>query len=345
MDFPPLAWPAELHDDHFMLLDESRLPDAVNYIRIDDSDGAAAAIRDMRTRAFGQLLTVLYALILTARKAVSPAALRGKMDSASEALNDSRPTFAFQPYTDRVLAWTDAALQNHDQDPADTIVRQIIRLLDRIKTMRLHRARIAATLFEDGDSILTHCNTSGELLLTTRFCRTQGKRLSVFATETRPYFQGRLTAWELAMDGFDVTLIPDNRVASLLSAGRCTKVITGADRVALNGDIVNKTGTRQLAMLAHQFGIPFYAFVQEPGTTPTGTEVPIEYRDRTEVLRFRGKDVYPAGTDAFYPAFDLTPHRYITALITFEKILKPADLPAAWEMSDETSFSSMRRHP
>jgi methylthioribose-1-phosphate isomerase len=345
MDFPPLAWPAELRDDHFMLLDESRLPDTVEYIRVDDSDGAVAAIRAMQTRAFGQLLTVLYALILTARKAVSPATLQGAMDSACEALNASRPTFAFQPYTDRVRAWTDAALRSDDQEPADTIVRRITGLLDRIKTMRLNRARMAAVLFDDGDTVLTHCNTSGELLLTARFCRNEGKGLIFFATETRPYFQGRLTAWELSMDGFGVTLIPDNRVASLLSAGRCTKVVTGADRVALNGDVVNKTGTRQLAMLAHRFGIPFYAFVQEPGKTATGTDVPIEYRDRTEVLRFRGKDVYPAGTDAFYPAFDLTPHRYVTALITFEKIVKPADLPAGWQISPETADCSMRRHP
>jgi methylthioribose-1-phosphate isomerase len=193
---------------------------------------------------------------------------------------------------------------------------------------------MAATLFDDGDTILTHCNTSGELLLTGRFCRDQGKRLKFFATETRPYFQGRLTAWEMGLDGFDVTLIPDNQAAAMLSTGKCTKVITGADRVALNGDIVNKTGTRQLAMLAHQFGVPFYAFVQEPGKTATGADVPIEYRDRMEVLRFKGKDVYPAGTDAFYPAFDITPHRYITALITFNKILEPADLPAGWEISD-----------
>jgi len=259
------------------------------------------------------------------------------MDTACEALNASRPTFAFQPYTDRVRGWTEAALQTGDPHAVDTIVRQIMGLLDRIRTMRVHRARMAADLFDDGDTILTHCNTSGELLLTARFCRTQTKGLSFFATETRPYFQGRLTAWELSMDAFDVTLVPDNRVASLLGTGRCTKVITGADRVALNGDIVNKTGTRQLAALAHRFGIPFYAFVQEPGTTATGKDVPIEYRDRTEVIRFRGRDVYPAGTDAFYPAFDITPHRYITALITFEKILKPADLPAGWGVSDSPS--------
>ncbi len=330
MDFPPLAWPAELHDDYFLLLDESSLPDTVKHIRIDDCEGAVAAIRAMQTRAFGQLLTVFYALILTARKAASAASLRRDIEAACEDLNGSRPTFSFRQYTDKVRAWTDEVLQAGDEHPAETVAGRIIDLLERIKAMRLNRARLAAELFEDGDTLLTHCNTSGELLLAARICRTGGKRLRFLATETRPYFQGRLTAWELSQDGFDVTLIPDNRVAAVLSAGKCAKVITGADRVALNGDIVNKTGTRQLAMLARRFGIPFYAFVQEPGTTATGKEIPIEYRDPIEVVRFRGKDVYPSGTGAFYPAFDVTPHPYITALITFEKILEPADLPAGW---------------
>jgi methylthioribose-1-phosphate isomerase len=330
MDFPALAWPAELHDDHFMLLDESRLPDKVRHIRIDDCDGAVAAIRAMQTRAFGQLLTVFYALILTARKAASAASLRRDIGAACDDLNGSRPTFSFRQYTDQVRVWTDEALRAGDEHPDETVVGRIMDLLDRIKAMRLNRARLAAGLFEDGDTILTHCNTSGELLLAARVSRAQGKRLRFLATETRPYFQGRLTAWELSRDGFDVTLIPDNRAAAVLSAGKCNKVITGADRVALNGDIVNKTGTRQLAMVARRFSIPFYAFVQEPGTTATGEEVPIERRDPMEVIRFRGKDVYPSGTDAFYPAFDMTPHPYISALITFEKILKPADLPVGW---------------
>ena len=282
MDLPPLAWPAELHDDHFMLLDESRLPEAVAYIRIDDFHGAVAAIRAMQTRAFGQLLTVFYALILTARKAESSGSLQGQIDAACEALNASRPTFAFQSYTDQVRAWAVEALRAGDERPAHTVVERILGLLDRIKAMRLNRARLAAELFEDGDAILTHCNTSGELLLAARYGRKQGKELLFFATETRPYFQGRLTAWELSGDGFDVTLIPDNRVAFLLNAGMCNKVITGADRVARNGDIVNKTGTRQLAVLAHRFGVPFYAFVQEPGGTATGEDVPIEHRDAVE---------------------------------------------------------------
>jgi len=287
----------------------------------------------MQTRAFGQLLTVLYALVLTARKSASPGTLKREIDAACDALKNSRPTFGLGRYTSMVRSWTDEALQRGNPHPEDEIEDQIMGLLDRIKMMRLNRARIAATLFDDGDTVLTHCNTSGELLLTARFCRDQGKQLKFFATETRPYFQGRLTAWEMGMDGFGVTLIPDNRAAAVLSRGTITRVITGADRVALNGDIVNKTGTCQIAMLSHHFNIPFYAFVQEPGTTATGMDIPIEYRDILEVIRFKGKEVYPAGTGAFYPAFDVTPNQYITALITFGNILKPSDLPAGWGIS------------
>lgn len=330
MDFPPLAWPAELHDDHFVLLDESVLPEKYTWLRIEDHRGAAAAIRSMQTRAFGQLLTVLYSLILTVRKANSPETLQTEVDVACGVLNDSRPTFGFQHYTDMIRDWTAEALRSNAGSSAETVSSQIKALLDHIRKMRIERVHKAATLFDDEDTILTHCNTSGELLLTARVCRARGKRLKFIATETRPYFQGRLTAWEMGRDGFDVTLIPDNHAAEILSAGRCSKIITGADRVALNGDIVNKTGTSQLAMLADWFNIPFYAFVQEPGGTETGAAVPIEFRDRMEVLHFRGRAVYPAETDAFYPAFDVTPHRYITALITFGKILKPDELPEGW---------------
>jgi methylthioribose-1-phosphate isomerase len=196
--------------------------------------------------------------------------------------------------------------------------------------MRLRRAELAASLFDDGDSVLTHCNTSGELLLTARICRKQGKELSFFATETRPYFQGRLTAWEMSREGFEVTLIPDNRTASLLSSGQIAKVVTGADRVALNGDIVNKTGTFQIAVLAKRYKVPFFSYVQEPGKTTSGKEVTIEFRPDDEVVMFQGERRYPDCVNAFYPAFDVTPHHYISKLITFDKILHPSELPERW---------------
>jgi methylthioribose-1-phosphate isomerase len=332
--FPPLAWSAEIRDDHFMLLDETRLPEATVFIRIGDYREAAAAITKMKTRAFGQLLTVLYALVLTARRTASVQMLPARMREAADVLRTSRPTFGFRRYTDMVVAWSEESLQSASDAPGEVVVERILGLLDEIGAMRIRRSRDAASLLDDGDVILTHCNTSGELLLAARICREQGKKLAFYATETRPYFQGRLTAWEMSRDGFDVTLIPDNRVASIMSAGLCSKVITGSDRVALNGDIVNKVGTCQLARLAHEFDIPFYAFVQEPGTTATGEDVEIEYRESTEVTRYRDRDVYPPGTKAFYPAFDVTPHTYVEALVTFGKVLTPADLPAGWTASN-----------
>lgn len=322
MSLPILAWPARLREDHFMLLDERQLPDCEEYIRINDYGEAASAIKNMKTRAFGQLLTVLYAMILTLRNAVN---LVDELTNAAEVLNNSRPTFGFSKYTQIVVSWAEAAVGAGDEDAADTVTTKVHDFLRAIKKMRLRRAKIASALFENGDIILTHCNTSGELLLTARECRSQGKRLTFYATETRPYFQGRLTAWEMSREGFAITLIPDNRAASIICDGLCTKVIVGSDRVARNGDIVNKTGTYQLAICAHKTGIPFFAYVQDAGTAESGKDIPIEHRNGDEVTVYRGTKVYPDGIEVFYPAFDVTPERFIDKLITFEGALTPAE--------------------
>jgi methylthioribose-1-phosphate isomerase len=320
-EFPLLAWPARLHEDHFMLLDERRLPEREVYVRIEDFAGAASAIANMTTRAFGQLLTVLYAMTLTARKAHG---LVEDLKSAAGALEIARPTFGLRKYTQMVVAWAEEAVAGGEKDPAGAVDGKIQGLLDGIKGKRLNRARVAAGLFQDGDVVLTHCNTSGELLLAAREGRSRGKRLKFFATETRPYFQGRLTAWEMSNEGFDVTLVPDNRAASIICDGRCSKVVTGSDRVARNGDIVNKTGTRQLALCAKAAGIPFLAYVQDPGDAETGGDIPIEYRSGEEVAVFRGTELYPGSLDVYYPAFDVTPAGLIDTLITFEGALTPA---------------------
>jgi methylthioribose-1-phosphate isomerase len=322
MDLPLLAWSARLHEDHFMLLDEQQLPDRVEYIRINDYTDAASAIRDMKTRAFGQLLTVLYAMILTVRKADD---LLVELKKAAQVLEGSRPTFGFGKYTQMVLSWAEEAVGAGGGVAVDATISRIQDLLDTIKSMRLRRARIASDLLEDGDLILTHCNTSGELLLAARECRSQGKKLRFYATETRPYFQGRLTAWEMGGEGFEITLIPDNRAASIIGDGACTKVVTGSDRVARNGDIVNKTGTYQLALCAREAGIPFFAYVQDAGNAETGDDIPIEHRNGDEVTAYRGTKVYPDVEDVYYPAFDLTPARLINMLITFERALTPAE--------------------
>ena len=322
MDFPPLAWSAEMHEDHFVLLDEQKLPERREYIKINDYIDAASAIRNMKTRAFGQLLAVLYAMILTARRAEN---LFEELKEAAEVLENSRPTFGFEKYTQMIVSWAEESVGKGDAAAADRVVSNIHDLLSVIKKMRLQRARIASGLLRDGDVILTHCNTSGELLLTARECRSQGKKLRFFATETRPYFQGRLTAWEMSSDGFELTLIPDNRAASIIGDGLCTKVVTGSDRVARNGDIVNKSGTYQLALCAREAGIPFLAYVQDPGDDETGNDIPIEYRNADEVAVYKGARVYGDETEVYYPAFDVTPARLISTFITFERALSPAE--------------------
>jgi methylthioribose-1-phosphate isomerase len=191
-----------------------------------------------------------------------------------------------------------------------------------------------APLFASGDGVLTHCNAGalacveyGTALAPLRAAHERGVRLHVLVDETRPFLQGaRLTAWELHRAGIDCTLITDNMAAHFMGRGAVRKVIVGADRIAANGDVANKIGTYGLAILAAAHGIPFY--VAAPCSTidlavATGEGIPIEERDPAEVTHFRGQPVAPAGVRAAHPAFDVTPARYVTAIITERGLVRP----------------------
>jgi methylthioribose-1-phosphate isomerase len=175
--------------------------------------------------------------------------------------------------------------------------------------------------------VLTHCNISGELVALARHCRALGKQLRVIAGETRPYLQGaRLTAWELARADVPVAVIADAAVAQIMARGEVNAVVVGADRVARNGDIINKVGTYPMARLASEHCVPFYALVQDPRSLRSGFDVPIEERPPDEVLRFQNQFVVPGaqeGLRARYPSFDVTPGRFITRLIGFDDIYTP----------------------
>jgi methylthioribose-1-phosphate isomerase len=332
MQLPPLAWPAHDEGDVFYILDETKLPEEKVYIKADSYLDAARAISGMQTRAFGQVLTLFYAFLITARqnRDGKPEEVLSLIRTAARALEQSRPTFAFKDLSGKVMAWAERAF-TEEKDISSFLEEHILVFLDHLKELRIRRANCAATLIGDGDVVLTHCNVSGEMVLIGRACREAGKSVRFYATETRPYFQGRLTAWELAGDGFDVTMVPDSAVAGLLCEHRCQLVMVGSDRVALNGDIVNKVGTFQLAVAARTFGVPFYALVQEPGAVARGEDIPVEERDEQELLTYRGKRVYPEDVRGYYPAFDLTPAAYITRLITFGGIIEPGELPQAWQ--------------
>jgi methylthioribose-1-phosphate isomerase len=190
------------------------------------------------------------------------------------------------------------------------------------------------SLIQDGDNILTHCNAGalatagyGTALGVVRATWEEGKKIHVFVDETRPVLQGaRLTAWELAKEKIPATLIADNMAGSLMKQGKINKVIVGADRIAANGDVANKIGTYSIAVLAKENNIPFY--VAAPLSTidmsvQNGDEIPIEERNAEEITTIRGIRVAPEGVQVYNPAFDVTPNRYITAIVTEAGVVFP----------------------
>jgi methylthioribose-1-phosphate isomerase len=194
--------------------------------------------------------------------------------------------------------------------------------------------RIGAELLCDGQGVLTHCNAGGlatadygTALAVMFAAEEQGKRLRVFADETRPLLQGaRLTAWELQQRGIDVTLICDSMAAQVMREGRVQAVVTGADRIAANGDTANKIGTYSVAVLAEAHGIPFY--VAAPVSTfdltlDSGEQIPIEERDPREITHGFGRETAPAGVKVYNPAFDVTPARLIAAIICEAGVIRP----------------------
>lgn len=304
MKFSPLFWPIQLKGNTIYILDETLLPDKLTYLKARNYQDACRAIKDMKTRAVGQVLLVMYTFFLEIRKNKNKKEIIPVLAKAVKAINASRPTLPFKMLTDMVLNW---ARQGADLE------KSILGFLEMLKTKRVQQAEEASKLITDKDVILTHCNVSGLMPLMGDFCRKQNKHISFFVTETRPYFQGaRLTAWELKRQGFAVTVISDNMVAQVMSEGKIDKVIVGADHLALNGDIANKIGTYQIALLAKHFNIPFYVLCPPASRAKSGREIKIEIRPENELLEFAGRRIAPKGVKGYYPAFDITPNRLIT---------------------------------
>jgi methylthioribose-1-phosphate isomerase len=221
--------------------------------------------------------------------------------------------------------------------PSRKITAALITEAKRIYTedIEINRriGKNGARLIANNDNILTHCNAGalatagyGTALGVIRAAKAQGKSIQVYVDETRPVLQGaRLTAWELKKEKIPFTLITDNMAGFLMSQKKIDKVIVGADRITANGDTANKIGTYSLAVLAKEQGVPFY--VAAPVSTidvslKTGKEIPIEQRDSAEVTHLSGRRIAPRGTKVYNPAFDVTPAKYIAAIITEQGILK-----------------------
>lgn len=303
MKFSPLFWPIELKGDTIYILDETQLPQKLTYIKAKDYKQAVRAIKEMKTRAVGQVILVMYTFLLSIRQ-------HKNLNTVAQAINASRPTLSFKFLTDMVLGWAKSGAP---------LEKCILGFLEGLKYSRIKQAEEAAKLLKDGDVVLTHCNISGLMPLIGEIAKKQGKRVSFFATETRPYLQGsRLTAWELKRAGLDVTLITDNMVAAVMAQKKVNKVIVGADHLALNGDIANKIGTYQIAVTAKYFKIPFYVLCPPPSGLKSGKDIKIEIRPAKEMLEYQGLQLAPKGAKGYYPAFDVTPEELITKHIHLE---------------------------
>ena len=310
----PLFWPAKMKGNALLVLDETLIPSKMVYIRIRNTREAVNVIRQMKTRAFGQFLVVLNTFLLEIRnnRQFSQKRLLKKIENTAEDLNNSRPTFPFSEVTGIVIGWAQTAFKNK-MNIQEFLEKCIAGYLTGIRIRRLDRVRAIARIMKKGDSLLTHCNVSGELAMAAYICKQQKKDVQIFATETRPFFQGsKLTCWELKRMGVDVILIADNAVGSLMADGWVNKVIVGSDRNCANGDFANKIGTYQIAVLAKEFGIPFYVLTQPSNKIKKGEDIPIEIRDENELLKYGRKKIVNGKIRGFYPGFDVVSHKYVT---------------------------------
>ncbi|MCI0777289.1 MAG: S-methyl-5-thioribose-1-phosphate isomerase [Chloroflexi bacterium] len=341
MSIEPLAWEA----GHLRLLDQTKLPNDEVWLELTDHKQVAEAINSMRVRgapAIGVAGAFGLALAAVANDASDYETFLRDLRTAAEELIATRPTGANLGWAvKRTLA---AAEDANDIESARTSVLREAKAIQR-EDIEGNRAlgRHALELVPERATFLTHCNAGalatagyGTALGIVRAAADAGKHVNVIATETRPLSQGaRLTAWELLRDGIKCTLIVDGAVGSLLKQGETDLVVVGADRIVANGDTANKIGTYNIAVLAREHGVPFY--VAAPTSTidmsiSGGDGIVIEERDAEEVTAPGGRRIAPPDVEVSNPAFDVTPHELIAAIITERGIARPPYVSSLSEM-------------
>ena len=337
MSAPDTLRPLYREGRSLRLLDQRLLPGEEVWLRLDKAPEIAVAIREMAVRGAPAIgVAAAYGAAFSLRSGTTtPAAER--FATARRLLAATRPTAVNLFWALDRIERRFAAVAGGDPEAiepaliaeADAVAAEDLEACRRI-------GRFGAELLQGGGerAVLTHCNAGalatagyGTALGVIRGAIEAGKPVRVLASETRPFLQGaRLTAWELSRDGIPVELITDGMAGHFLSRGGVEAVVVGADRIAANGDVANKIGTYSLGVLARENGVPFY--VAAPTTTidlacPDGSAIPIEERAPAEVLSFAGHAIAPAGVGARHVAFDVTPNRYVTAIITDRGICRP----------------------
>lgn len=336
MHLTPVIW----RDGQLFIIDQTLLPAECLEIRLSSLESVREAICSLRVRGAPAIGVCAAFGLLVAVDEARPADLATGLqvlDLAAERLGSSRPTAVN-------LFWAVRRMQSAAQRIAgqtaslrewrERLEREACALRDEDTACCQRIGDYGATLIPEGAGLLTHCNAGalatsayGTALAAMYRAHEAGRTFHVFVDETRPLLQGaRLSAWELQRAGIEVTLICDNTAAQVMREGRVQLVITGADRIAANGDTANKIGTYGLAVLAYAHGIPFY--VAAPLSTfdvelPDGDHIPIEQRAGEEVTHLFGRPTAPEGVAVYNPAFDVTPARYIAGLVTERGILMP----------------------
>ena len=325
----------EWQGDSLWLLDQTKLPQRKVSLNIRDYQELARAIKEMRIRGAPALGVVAgYGMALGALqiKAGNKAEFLKKLDEVHKTLAATRPTAVNLFYGLNRMK----AVAEQGSGPAD-IRRSLVAEAKRIEeeNHKAHEAlsRHGSALIEDGFNIVSYCNAGslatasyGSSLGVLRAAWDEGKKIHVYVCETRPLLQGsRLTAWEMKEEGIPYTIITDNMVGHFMRRGKVNCAIVGADRIAANGDVANKIGTYGVAVLAKENGLPFY--VAAPVSTidvsiASGEAIPIEERDGREVTHIRGASLAPRGSAVANPAFDVTPHAYVSAIITEKGVLR-----------------------
>ena len=368
-----IAW----KNNTVVLLDQKALPLTERYITCRTYQEVISAIKDLTVRgapAIGVAAAMGATLGACKHSSLPPEKFRHKFSAICAEIAQSRPTARNLFWAlERMKKCLDDAISSSENASflilstcdrggvggginiphSNHLVKELISEAKRICAEDIEISRRmgkhGSSLLADGDNILTHCNAGalatagyGTALGAIRAARAAGKKLHVYVDETRPVLQGaRLTAWELQKEKIPATLITDNMAGFLMQQGKIDKIIVGADRIAANGDTANKIGTYALAVLAKAHGIPFY--VAAPLSTidtslKTGAEIPIEERSSAEVTHFRGLQIAPAKIKVYNPAFDITPAKYITAIITEKGILQKPYLQSIRNASKEKSL-------
>lgn len=341
----------ELHDGIVRMIDQRRLPQELVFVEIRDVPTVARSIKEMWVRgapAIGAAGAFGLALAAEASGAKTRSELIRELERAGQELYETRPTavnlgWAIQRILNKVRA-SDLDVNGL----RDLVVAEAQAIADQDIATNEKMARFGADLINDGDTIIHHCNTGplatvdvGTALGCIIQAHRDGKKIHVLVDETRPRLQGaRLTAWELMQYGVPMTLIADNAAGHYLYRGLATKVFYGADRVASNGDVANKIGSYKLAVVAHENNVPVYSVMPTSTidmTLASGRDIPIEERGADEVTTIDGVRFAPEGVRVGNPAFDVTPNKYLTAIVTelgvvyppfkdnFLKMMDPAD--------------------